>query len=224
MQETLYKGEILGLAGLVGAGRTELVRAIFGADPANRREIEVFNKSVRIDDPRKAIQSGIALLNEDRKALGLILKFSVAPNLTICKPDSVIKRGIYSRKRENVVAQNLIKQMNIKASSEKQKCVYLSGGNQQKVVLAKWLLADADIMILDEPTRGIDVGSKYEIYTIINELADAGKTIIMISSELQEIQGISDRIIVMHKGRLVGEFDNANKDVTAEQILRCAIG
>lgn len=224
VQFRAHKGEILGIAGLVGAGRTELVRAIFGADPVDKREVSINGKPVMIDSPIKAIQNGIALLNEDRKELGLVLKFSVAQNLTICKPDSVIRGGIYNRKKENQIARELIQKINIKTPSEKQKCLYLSGGNQQKVVLAKWLLTDADILILDEPTRGIDVGSKYEIYQIINRLADSGKTIIVISSELPEILGIADRIVVMHRGKMVGEFDNSAKNVSAEQILRCAIG
>lgn len=218
------KGEILGIAGLVGAGRTELVRAIFGADPVSSKEIYVNGKQVDIKSPKDAIKNSIAMVNEDRKGLGLILKYSVAKNVTICKPDSVITNGIYDSRKENEIAREKITELNIKTPSEKQKCIYLSGGNQQKVVLAKWLLTDADVLILDEPTRGIDVGSKYEIYTLINQLADSGKSVIMISSELPEILGMTDRIVAMHKGRIVGNFDNSSKQVTAEQIMSCAIG
>ena len=230
-KKTLYdlslsvrKGEILGIAGLVGAGRTELVRAIFAADPVNCKRIEVGGRPARIGSPCQAIAHGIALVNEDRKELGLVLKLPVAQNITIVKKDAAVRNGWYSRRRENAAARQMIEKLNIKTPSVKQKCVYLSGGNQQKVVLAKWLLADADILMLDEPTRGIDVGSKYEIYTMINRLADEGKAIIMISSELPEILGLSDRILVIHNGRMVGEFDNHDKRITAEQVLQSAIG
>lgn len=220
----LKKGEILGIAGLVGAGRTELVRAVFGADPVYDKELYINGEKRDINSPRDAIKNGIALVNEDRKALGLILKFSVAQNVSICKLKDITSGGLVSTKKEKKVADDYIKTLSIKTPSVNQKCVFLSGGNQQKVVLAKWLYADADILMLDEPTRGIDVGSKYEIYKLINQLADEGKSIIMISSELPEILGMSDRILVLHKGAIVGEFDNHDKQVTGEQIMNCAIG
>lgn len=219
----LKRGEILGIAGLVGAGRTELVRAIFGADPSTGT-VKVGGKEVSIHTPQDAIDNKIALVNEDRKELGLVLKFSVAQNISVCKLKSILNKGFLKRKEEARVADEYIKRLAIKTPSKEQKCLYLSGGNQQKVVLAKWLYADADVLMLDEPTRGIDVGSKYEIYKLINKLADEGKSLIVISSELPEILGLSDRILVLHEGAIVGEFDNESRQVTAEQVMGCAIG
>lgn len=220
----LKKGEILGIAGLVGAGRTELVRAIFGADRVTDSQIQINGEQVTINSPKDAIKNKIALVNEDRKELGLVLKFSIAENISICKLKNVIRGGFVNRKEEVRAAETYIENLAIKTPSAAQKCVFLSGGNQQKVVLAKWLYADADIIMLDEPTRGIDVGSKYEIYKLINKLADEGKAVIIISSELPEILGLSDRILVLHKGNLVGEFENQDKNTTAEQVMNCAIG
>ncbi|HCT92714.1 MAG TPA: D-xylose ABC transporter ATP-binding protein [Lachnospiraceae bacterium] len=218
------KGEILGIAGLVGAGRTELVRAVFGADPVSEGQIEIKGVQKKIKSPMDAIKNGVALVNEDRKELGLVLKFPIAENISICKIGSIVRKGFIQRKQENRIAEEYTGKLAIKSTSCRQKCVFLSGGNQQKVVLAKWLYADADILLLDEPTRGIDVGSKYEIYKWINRLADAGKAVVMISSELPEILGLSDRILVLHRGKVAGEFENEDKTATAEEIMSCAIG
>ena len=221
---TLRKGEILGLAGLVGAGRTELVRAIFGADKVNRKTVEVGGRQMNIRKPADAIRNKIALLTEDRKQQGLILNFPVYKNISICALRDFVRLGFLRFKKEYGVASEYIDKFAIKTPSIHQKCVYLSGGNQQKVVLAKWLYCDVDILILDEPTRGIDVGSKQEIYHMMNELVAKGKSIIMISSEMPEILGMSDRILVMHKGVIKGEFENDARQVTPEQIMHCAIG
>ena len=221
---TLRKGEILGIAGLVGAGRTELVRAIFGADKVNRKMVEIWGHEVNIRKPPDAIRNKMALLTEDRKQQGLILDFPVYKNISICALWEFLSFGLLRFKKEYSVASEYVDKLAIKTPSIRQRCVYLSGGNQQKVVLAKWLYSNADILILDEPTRGIDVGSKQEIYHMMNELIAKGKSIIMISSEMPEILGMSDRILVMHKGVIKGEFENDARQVTPEQIMHCAIG
>ena len=220
----LRKGEILGIAGLVGAGRTELVRAIFGADKVNSKKVVIKGREVKIKSPIDAIENGLALLTEDRKEQGLILPFPISVNITVSKLKAIVKYGLVMFRKENRIAEDYVARLGIKTPFAGQKCVYLSGGNQQKVVLAKWLYADADILILDEPTRGIDVGSKHEIYLMMNMLVKAGKSIIMISSEMPEILGMSDRIIVMHEGEIKGEFENNTRQVTAEHVMHCAIG
>lgn len=220
----LRKGEVLGIAGLVGAGRTELVRAIFGADRIDSGEIFISGKDIKIKSPINSIKNKIALVTEDRKQQGLILKFSVKKNITITNLKEIVKMGIVLNKKENTAANEYIEKLSIKTPSINQECVNLSGGNQQKVVLAKWLFSDADILILDEPTRGIDVGAKYEIYNIINKLVELGKSVIMISSEMPEVLAMSDRILVMHKGRITAEFENDKRGVTPEQVMNSAIG
>jgi ABC-type sugar transport system ATPase subunit len=219
----LKKGEILGIGGLVGSGRTEFVRAIFGADKVNSKKISVNGNEVKIKSPIHAIKNGIALVTEDRKQQGLILNFSIAKNITMTKLRDVITLGMVSSKKETGIASEYVQKLEIKTPSIQQQCIFLSGGNQQKTVLAKWLYSDAEILILDEPTRGIDVGSKHEIYLMMNKLVAAGKSIIMISSEMPEILGMSDRIIVMHEGKIKGEFDNSTQQITAEQVMNCAI-
>ncbi len=218
------KGEILGIAGLVGAGRTELVRAIFGADRVNSKRVVIKGREVKINSPFDAIENGLALLTEDRKQQGLILRFPISVNITVSKLKSIVKYGLVFFGKENRIAEEFIARLGIKTPFSGQKCIYLSGGNQQKVVLAKWLYTNADILILDEPTRGIDVGSKHEIYMMMNMLVKEGKSILMISSEMPEILGMSDRIIVMHEGEIKGEFENDTRQVTAEHVMHCAIG
>ncbi len=201
----LCAGEIVGIAGLVGSGRTEAMRAIFGADKAAAGTIRVNGELVHIDSPSQAVEAGICLLTEDRKSQGLMLDMSVAENTTITKLEAITKRGLLQRGAERVATQELIDALSIKAQSPAQLARYLSGGNQQKVVVAKWLFAESRILIFDEPTRGIDVGAKFEIYNLIWDLVERGKGAIVVSSDLPELLGICHRIIVFSKGAIVGE-------------------
>jgi len=217
----LKKGEILGFAGLVGAGRTEVARAIFGADPIDSGEIRVNNKKVNIKIPSDAVIHNIAYLSEDRKRYGLCLGLDVKTNiaLTIFEKLSGFL-GWIKAQNVYVIAKRIVEQLTIRTPSLDQKVKNLSGGNQQKLVVGKWLAKDADILIFDEPTRGIDVGAKQEIYSLLNDLAKKGKSIIMISSELPEILRMSHRVVVMCEGRITGEL--AYKDATQENIMQLA--
>lgn len=219
---SLRRGEILGLAGLMGAGRTELARAIFGIDPIDSGEIYINGSKRSIRSPLDAIKNGIGLLPEDRRTQGLVHTMSVVENITLASIDNFIKKLFINKKMEINIAQEYIKQVNIRTPSPLKKVCFLSGGNQQKVVLAKWLCANVEIIIFDEPTRGIDVGAKVEIYKLINNMAKNGKAIVLISSELPEILGMCDRILVMHEGKLNGEF--SREEATQEKILACAAG
>jgi ribose transport system ATP-binding protein len=214
----LHKGEVLGIAGLVGAGRTELAEALFGAEKIDGGTISVKGKKVALYSTRDGKENSIGLLTEDRKETGVVLDFSVAKNISITNLKDVTNKLLLSNKKEKAVAQKYVEMLNIKTPSLDQSMVNLSGGNQQKVVLAKWLFSNVDILILDEPTRGIDVGAKYEIYCLINRLVEEGKSIIMISSELPEILGMSDRILVMHEGYIKGELEG--KDMSAENVMQ----
>ena len=217
----LHKGEILGVAGLVGAGRTEVVRAIFGADRPDSGEIHVHGRRVDIHSPADAVTLGIAYLSEDRKRYGLALGMTVETNIVLSSLNRFMSSfGRIDTRRTRAVAEQRVQDLGIKTPSVRQRTRNLSGGTQQKVVIAKWLTADTDILIFDEPTRGIDVGAKSEIYHLLNELAREGKSIIMISSELPEILRMSHRIIVMCEGRLTGELDGAS--ATQEQIMTFA--
>jgi ribose transport system ATP-binding protein len=209
------KGEVLGIAGLMGAGRTELARAIFGADKKESGNIYVEGNLVKINSTMDAIKNGIIYLSEDRKKDGLFLDLDIATNITIANLPGFAKYGVINDKQSSKVVADKIKELSVKTPSEKQIAQYLSGGNQQKVLICRWLCLESKVIIFDEPTRGIDVGSKFEIYTLINELAKAGKSIIMISSEMPEILGMSDRIVVMHEGRVTGEIskDEANQEL-----------
>lgn len=221
---SVRKGELLGITGLVGAGRTELVRMIFGADLKEAGEILVHGKAVTIRSPRDAIRHRICLLTEDRKTQGLILDFTVQENFSLPNlPQNASTFGFVRFKDLANAFQTYLRDLKIKVSSPQQVAGTLSGGNQQKVVLAKWLQSNADIILIDEPTRGIDVGAKYEIYLLMNQLAKQGKAIVMISSELPEILGMSDRILVMHEGRITGEI-TAVKQSNQEQIMGYAMG
>ena len=213
-------GEVVGLAGLVGAGRTEVVRAIFGADPVDAGRILIDGVEVRIRNPRDAIDRGVALLTEDRKGQGLILLFDVRENISLAILDRLTRGLFTSGGRERELAGGFIERLAIKASSQEQLALNLSGGTQQKVVLSKWLAANARVIIFDEPTRGIDVGAKAEIYRIMNELAAQGNTILMVSSELPEILAMSDRILVMQGGRIRGEL--SREQATQERIMALA--
>ena len=216
----LHKGEILGFSGLMGAGRTETARALFGADPKESGDIYVNGKKVDIRSPKDAVALGIGYLSEDRKRYGIVVDKSVAENSTMAHLKNFVK-GLFIDKRKEVSAtQDYIDRLNTKTPSTDQLVVNLSGGNQQKVVLAKWLVKDCDILIFDEPTRGIDVGAKSEIYHLMNELVAQGKSIIMISSEMTEILRMSDRIVVMCEGKKTAEIDIA--DATQESIMHAA--
>ena len=219
---SLHKGEVLGIAGLLGAGRTELARAIFGLDKLERGTLKIKGETRRIGSPRAAINLGIGFLTEDRKAQGLILPLSVKDNLCLPSVDKFTSLGFVDAKRERRAAERYVKELRIRTPGLDQKVVYLSGGNQQKVVLSKWLCSEAEVFIFDEPTRGVDVGAKAEIYQLMNRLAASGVAIIMISSELPEILGMSDRILVMRAGAVACEF--TAREATQERILECALG
>ncbi len=210
----LYSGEILGLAGLVGAGRTLLARALFGIDPVDKGEIWIDSRPVRLDSPQKAIALGMGFVPEERTAQGLFLGMAVRQNITISALGKISRLGFVNFRQAVGLAQEYVQRLNIRTPSLRQRVRNLSGGNQQKVVLAKWLSLNPKVLILDEPTRGIDVGAKAEIHALMSQLAKQGMGIIMISSELPEILGISDRIMVMHEGRIVAEFqrDEASQD------------
>jgi ribose transport system ATP-binding protein len=219
----LYKGEILGIAGLMGAGRTELARAIFGADSIDSGEIFLNGKALHIKTPIDAINAGIGYITEDRKKDGLALSLQVDYNITLADMNKVCGRtGIISSLKEKAIASSFVKNLKIKTPSLMQIVRKLSGGNQQKVVLAKWLCRNSKLLIFDEPTRGIDVGAKYEVYELMNELVRNGVGIIMISSELPEILGMSDRIIILHEGEISGEVNR--DEATQELILNYATG
>jgi len=219
---TLRRGEVLGISGLLGSGRTELARALFGAEKIESGSIFVRGRHRHIRSPRNAINLGIGYLTEDRKSQGLILDLSVKDNICLPSVDRFSRFGLMQTDREDEAAGRYRRDLRIKTPGLNQKVVYLSGGNQQKVVLAKWLCLEAEILIFDEPTRGIDVGSKVEIYQLMNQLVARGAGIIMISSELPEILGMSDRILVMSGGKIVGEFSST--EATQEKILHCALG
>lgn len=220
----LRRGEILGFAGLVGAGRTELARAIFGIDSIDSGEIWLKGKRISCKTPQDAIRLGIGLVPEDRKRQGLVLMHSVAYNLTLAIVDTFIKRFHVDHKKEQEIINQYANKLSIKMSSPDQKCLNLSGGNQQKVVISKWLATGADVLILDEPTRGIDVGAKSEIYHLISELADKGIAVIVISSELPEVINLSSRVAIMHEGRLLNILDKEKEEITQEKIMMCIAG
>ncbi len=216
------RGEVLGLAGLVGAGRTEVARAIFGADPIDGGEIFIDGKPANIRSPQDAIRHGIGLVTEDRKALGLVLGMAVRENVSLANLGVLSRIGFILRRREREAAERFVSDLMIKTPSVEQAVQNLSGGNQQKVVLAKWLFTQSKVLIFDEPTRGIDVGAKTEIYQLMNKLAENGAATIMISSELPEVLGMSDRILVMHEGAIAGEF--SREEATQEGIMHLATG
>ena len=218
---SVRKGEILGVAGLVGAQRTELMEGLFGIRLHSKGTIKYKGQELKITRPRDAIKQGIALLTEDRRATGIMGVLSIADNISIASLDQYLDMGIVinDRKIEDLVQEN-VKKMSIKCPSSKTQIQSLSGGNMQKVLIGRWLANNPDVLILDEPTRGIDVGAKYEIYCIIEELARAGKSIIMISSEMSEIIGMSDRVMVMCDGRITGFIDG--KEANQENIMTLA--
>ena len=214
----LRKGEILGFSGLMGAGRTEVARLIFGADKLDDGKIYISGKEVKINSPKDAVEAGIGYLSEDRKRFGLIVDKSVEENTVIASLNNFIKGVFIDNTKTKNVSEKYVSELKTKTPSVSQLVKKLSGGNQQKVVIAKWLVRNCDILIFDEPTRGIDVGAKSEIYALMEELAKAGKSIIMISSELPEVLRMSDRVIVMCEGRITGTLDisEANQEVIME--------
>lgn len=217
----LRKGEILGITGLVGAGKTELARAIFGADKIDSGTIKLKNKIVKINSPKNAVKKKLAYLPEDRKTDGLALQLSVKANITLSNLDEITNFGVIDLKSEKEIARTFKDKMSIKTPNVERKVLYLSGGNQQKIVIAKWLYSAADVFIFDEPTRGIDVGAKVEVYDLMGELVKRGAGIILISSEFEEVLGLCDRILVMSKGKIAKEF--CIEDAEKEGILKAAV-
>ena len=215
-------GEIVGIAGLMGAGRTELAKALFGVTPIDRGTISINGKPVSIHKPIDAIHAGIGLITEDRKDEGLLLPLSVNDNLALPNLKILSSFGFMNRSKERELSDSMIKKLLIKTPNSEQKVGSLSGGNQQKVVIGKWLATNPQVLILDEPTRGVDIGAKKEIYDLMNELVLQGVAILMISSELPEVLGMSDRILVMHEGKISGEF--TQEDASQEKIMLSATG
>lgn len=215
-------GEIVGIAGLMGAGRTELAKALFGVTPIDRGTISINGKPVSIHKPIDAIHAGIGLITEDRKDEGLLLPLSVNDNLALPNLKILSSFGFMNRSKERELSDSMIKKLLIKTPNSEQKVGSLSGGNQQKVVIGKWLATNPQVLILDEPTRGVDIGAKKEIYDLMNELVSQGVAILMISSELPEVLGMSDRILVMHEGKISGEF--TQEDANQEKIMLSATG
>ena len=219
-----YGGQILGMSGLVGAGRTETVRAVFGADPIDGGKIYIKGKEVNVKSPKQAIAEGIALLTEDRKGQGLVLQESIRTNLVLASLKRHTTGLFLDEKRIQESGEGHIRTLRIKTPSIDEIVGQLSGGNQQKVVIGKWLNSEADIYIFDEPTRGIDVGAKVEVYNVMNSLVKAGKCVIMISSEMPEILGMSDRVVVMRGGRVMATVDRDSKHFNQEDIMKAAWG
>jgi rhamnose transport system ATP-binding protein len=219
---TLRRGEILGLAGLVGAGRTEVARALFGIDPLDAGEVLLNGKPATIKSPSDAVAAGMAFVPEDRQHQGLVLEMAIEQNTTLPILRRLTRLGLIQRRRERDVARKYADRLQVKAAGLDQPATALSGGNQQKVVLAKWLATDPAILILDEPTRGIDIGTKAEVHRIISRLAGQGLAILLISSELPEVLAMADRVLVMHEGRLTAEFSHEEAD--QERIMHAATG
>jgi len=205
-------GEVLGVAGLMGAGRTEIMQAIFGNLPICGGKVLINGQEVHIRNPREAIAAGIGFITEDRKTEGLMLEKSIAENMELCNLNKVSRKSVLSKNKAAALVRKGIEEFRIRCFGPQHECTNLSGGNQQKVVLAKWIYTDPQILILDEPTRGVDIGAKKEIYSVINDMAARGVAVIMVSSELPEVLGMSDRIMVVHEGRISGVIDGAEAD------------
>jgi ribose transport system ATP-binding protein len=213
----LRRGEILGVAGLVGSGRTETMRALYGADKRDSGSVTLNGRELSVSSPKDAVKNGICLLTEDRKSQGLVLEMSCTENITITNLGDVSSHGLLKKEKEAEVSRSLIKKLGIRTTSERTTVKNLSGGNQQKIVIAKWLYRNAEVLIFDEPTRGIDVGAKYEIYLLLWKLAAEGKGIIVISSDLPEIMGICHRMLIFSNGKITGELKR--KEFSQERIL-----
>jgi ribose transport system ATP-binding protein len=216
------KGEILGFAGLVGAGRSDAAQAIFGVDVPVSGTVNIEGKVIRISSANDAIRNGIFLIPEDRRNSGLILDIPIRENITLPALSRYSSSGLVSKAAETTKAKEMCERLNVKAPSIESKAANLSGGNQQKVVLAKWLSLEPKLLIFDEPTRGIDVGAKSEIYQLMRDLAKSGVAIVMISSDMEEVIGESDRVAVMHEGSITGILDR--EDANEEAIMRLAVG
>lgn len=219
---SVKQGEVVGFSGLVGSGRTETMRAIFGADKIESGKIIYFGKEVRFKSPREAIKNGFGLLAEDRKNQGLIIEQSIRMNTTLAKMKKIKKMDVINHKYEQEVVTDLLASISTRYGHTDNETNSLSGGNQQKIAIAKWLFADCKFIVLDEPTRGVDIGAKTEIYKIINRLAEAGVGIIVISSEMAEIIGVCDRAVVMREGKVTGEVDKAN--LNEDNLIKLAMG
>jgi ribose transport system ATP-binding protein len=213
-------GEVVGMAGIVGAGRTELARALFGVDPVDSGEVWVEGRRLERGDPREAKRRSMGFVTEDRQGQGIVPPLSVAENLGLASLERYTRAGLVDRREQRKLARKMVEDLNIRTPGLEQEIRYLSGGNQQKVVIGKWLLAQSRVLIMDEPTRGIDVGAKVEIYELMNELTENGAGILMISSELPEVLGMSDRILVMSGGRITGEL--SVEDATQENVMELA--
>ncbi|TMG00805.1 MAG: sugar ABC transporter ATP-binding protein [Chloroflexi bacterium] len=216
------RGEILGLAGLVGAGRTEIARVLFGIDRADAGEVLVAGKHAEIKSPKDAMRLGIVYVPEDRHAQGLVLDFSIAANVSLPIVERLSRLLVVDRVQERQIATDYSKQLQVRSTGVEQVASGLSGGNQQKVVLAKWLATKPTVLLLDEPTQGVDIGAKAEVHRIISQLAGQGMAIVLISSELLEVLGMADRIVVLHEGRVAAEF--ARDDATQERVMAAATG
>ena len=212
-------GEVLGVSGLMGAGRTEIMQAIFGNLPTVSGKIFIEGKEIHIKNPKQAIEAGIGFITEDRKTEGLLLEKSIAENIELCNLEKVSKKTVLSKAKGAALVKRGIEEFRIRCFGPDHECHNLSGGNQQKVVLAKWIYTDPKILILDEPTRGVDIGAKKEIYSVINDMAAKGVAVIMVSSELPEILGMSDRIMVVHEGQVTGIIDGKTADQTKVMTL-----
>ncbi|WP_079084178.1 sugar ABC transporter ATP-binding protein [Streptomyces longwoodensis] len=218
----VHAGEVVGIAGLVGAGRTEVVRAVFGADPYDRGTVRVGGRALRRHDVNAALAAGVGLVPEDRKGQGLVLDQTVEENLGLVTLRAATRAGLVDRKGQHEAAERIAHQLGVRMAGLGQQVRTLSGGNQQKVVIGKWLLADTRVLILDEPTRGIDVGAKVEIYQLVNRLTAAGAAVLMISSDLPEVLGMSDRVLVMAQGRIAGEL--SADEATQDSVMALAVG
>ena len=217
-----HRGEVLGFYGLVGAGRTETMRMVFGVDPRVGGQVFLHGKEINLKNPRDAIRHGIGFITENRRDEGLFLRSSVRVNTVMVALHKILKHGMISYKEEARVSQDYVDKLRTATPSINQKAMFLSGGNQQKVVLAKWLFSDSEVIIFDEPTRGIDVGARREIYQLINDLVAGGRTVVVVSSDMEEIMGISDRILVMYEGNIAGEVQK--KDFSQSLITEYAVG
>jgi ABC-type sugar transport system ATPase subunit len=219
---SLHRGEVLGMSGLVGSGRTQVARCIFGAEPFDTGEVHLDGKPIHPRSPREAVREGIALVTEDRKRDGLVMQCTIRDNVSMASYDKLSRWGVINRRTQASQVQHKVHELDIRPPLLDRLASQLSGGNQQKLVLAKWLMTQGKILILDEPTRGVDVATKVEIYQLISDLAAGGIGILLISSELPEILGLSDRALVMREGRIVGEFTRA--EASEEQLLAAASG
>ena len=218
----LHEGEILGFFGLIGAGRSEIMRTIFGIDKKSEGTISLYGEEIHIPDPTVAMQQGIAFVPEDRQTQGVILEMSISKNITLPQIDKLSKFGVINRKKEAELTKTYGEKMEIRAAGWHVDADTLSGGNQQKVVLAKWLATEPKILILDEPTKGIDVATKAAVHEFISDMASRGLAVILISSELPEVLGMADRILVMHEGEMTGEF--TREEANSDNIIKAATG